>query len=150
MYIVTLLFSAVAAALLIAPVAFHRFLFRIRLKDELVAVANALSVIGLGVLGHPWSARSCSRVTGSPGVWSAEYAQQGRVWYSWAPGSFFPFGCAVGPTGSQTASSTTPTGADRGQPLFRRQVSGVELRKRRRTFERVDVRRGRQLFVFVV
>ena len=49
-YIVTLLFSAVAAALLIAPVAFHRFLFRIRLKDELVAVANALSVIGLGVL----------------------------------------------------------------------------------------------------
>jgi Family of unknown function (DUF6328) len=49
-YLATLLLSAVAAALLIAPVAVHRFLFRIRVKDELVAVTNALSVIGLAVL----------------------------------------------------------------------------------------------------
>jgi hypothetical protein len=49
-YLVTLLFSGVAAALLITPVAIHRFLFRIRLKDELVSITNALSVAGLAVL----------------------------------------------------------------------------------------------------
>jgi hypothetical protein len=49
-YVVTLLLSAMAAALLIAPVAVHRFLFRAGLKDELVAVSNALSVVGLIVL----------------------------------------------------------------------------------------------------
>jgi Family of unknown function (DUF6328) len=46
-YVTTLLLSAVAAALLIAPVAFHRLLFRRRQKRELVSAANRLALGGL-------------------------------------------------------------------------------------------------------
>ncbi len=50
LYIVTLLLSGLAAALLIAPVAMHRFLFGIYVKDKLVSVTNRLSFLGLAVL----------------------------------------------------------------------------------------------------
>jgi Family of unknown function (DUF6328) len=50
LYLVTLLLSGLAAALLIAPVAMHRFLFGIRVKDKLVSVTNRLSILGLAVL----------------------------------------------------------------------------------------------------
>jgi MFS family permease len=50
LYLVTLLLSGLAAALLIAPVAMHRFLFRIGVKDRLVSATNRLSVAGLAVL----------------------------------------------------------------------------------------------------
>ena len=50
LYLVTLLLSGLAAALLIAPVALHRFLFRMGVKDRLVSVTNRLSVAGLAVL----------------------------------------------------------------------------------------------------
>jgi hypothetical protein len=46
-YVATLLLAAVAAALLIAPVAFHRVLFRRRQKDDLVDAANRLALGGL-------------------------------------------------------------------------------------------------------
>ena len=49
-YVTTLVLSGLSVALLIAPVAMHRFLFRIRVKDELVAVTNGLAVGGLAVL----------------------------------------------------------------------------------------------------
>jgi cytochrome bd-type quinol oxidase subunit 2 len=49
-YLVTLVLSALATALLIAPVSVHRFLFRIRLKDELVQLTNAVAIAGLAVL----------------------------------------------------------------------------------------------------
>jgi hypothetical protein len=49
-YVVTLLFAAGAAGLLIAPVAFHRIVFRQRQKDDLVEAANRLSLGGLGML----------------------------------------------------------------------------------------------------
>ena len=49
-YVATLALSGLSAALLITPVAIHRFLFRIRVKDELVALTNALAVAGLAVL----------------------------------------------------------------------------------------------------
>jgi putative flippase GtrA len=49
-YVVTLLFAAGAAALLIAPVAFHRIVFRQRQKDELVDVANRLALGGMAML----------------------------------------------------------------------------------------------------
>jgi Family of unknown function (DUF6328) len=49
-YIVTLLLSAVAIAVLIAPVAFHRLVFRRRLKDDLVTIASRLMLIGITVL----------------------------------------------------------------------------------------------------
>ena len=50
LYLVTLLLSGLAAALLIAPVALHRFLFGIYVKDKLVSVTNRLSFLGLAVL----------------------------------------------------------------------------------------------------
>ena len=50
LYLVTLTLSGLAAALLIAPVAMHRFLFRIGVKDELVILSNRLAVAGLAVL----------------------------------------------------------------------------------------------------
>jgi hypothetical protein len=49
-YVVTLLFAAGAAALLIAPVAFHRLVFRRRQKDDLVDAANRLALGGLAML----------------------------------------------------------------------------------------------------
>ncbi len=49
-YVVTLLFAAGAAALLIAPVAFHRIVFRQRQKDDLVDASNRLALGGLGML----------------------------------------------------------------------------------------------------
>jgi len=49
-YVVTLLVAASAAALLIAPVAFHRIVFRRRQKDDLVDAANRLALGGLVLL----------------------------------------------------------------------------------------------------
>jgi hypothetical protein len=49
-YVVTLLFAAGAAALLIAPVAFHRLVFRRRQKDDLVDAANRFALGGLAML----------------------------------------------------------------------------------------------------
>lgn len=49
-YVATLLCGAAAAALLIAPVAFHRLVFRRKQKAELVHVANRLALGGLAVL----------------------------------------------------------------------------------------------------
>ena len=50
LYLVTLLLSGMAAALLIAPVEIHRFLFGIYVKDKLVSVTNRISFVGLAVL----------------------------------------------------------------------------------------------------
>lgn len=49
-YLATLLCSAAATALLIAPVSFHRIVFRMRLKGELVTVANRMAIGGLFLL----------------------------------------------------------------------------------------------------
>jgi hypothetical protein len=49
-YLATLMSSGAAAALFIAPVAVHRFLFRFRAKDEVVNVTNALALCGLATL----------------------------------------------------------------------------------------------------
>jgi hypothetical protein len=50
MYAVTLMLSAAAAALLIAPAAFHRVVYRRRLKLHLVQVASRLALSGLVLL----------------------------------------------------------------------------------------------------
>lgn len=50
LFITTVALAGLSTALLIAPVAMHRFLFRIRVKDELVALTNALAVAGLAIL----------------------------------------------------------------------------------------------------
>jgi hypothetical protein len=49
-YFATLLLTALSAALLIAPSAYHRLTFRYQQKHRLVFVSNRLTIIGLGVL----------------------------------------------------------------------------------------------------
>jgi hypothetical protein len=50
LYFGVLLSTAVATALLIAPSANHRLLFRMRDKENLVRISNRLTIAGLGVL----------------------------------------------------------------------------------------------------
>ncbi|MEO6502046.1 MAG: DUF6328 family protein [Jatrophihabitantaceae bacterium] len=45
-YVITLLFCTLSIALLVAPVAFHRLVFRQGLKDELVKITNKLAMAG--------------------------------------------------------------------------------------------------------
>src|SRR6201996_9500479 len=49
-YFITLLLTALSAALLIAPSAYHRITFRYQQKGRLVFIANRLSILGLGFL----------------------------------------------------------------------------------------------------
>jgi hypothetical protein len=49
-YFVSLLLTAISAALLISPTAFHRVVFRQHEKKYLVFLANRLSIAGLGFL----------------------------------------------------------------------------------------------------
>jgi hypothetical protein len=49
-YFATLLLTALSAALLIAPTAYHRLTFRYQQKHRLVFIANRLSIAGLGTL----------------------------------------------------------------------------------------------------
>jgi hypothetical protein len=50
LYLVVLLLTALASALLIAPTAYHRVLFRKGYKPEILAFANRAAMIGLAVL----------------------------------------------------------------------------------------------------
>src|SRR5215468_1775361 len=47
-YFATLLLTALSAALLIAPSAYHRLTFRYQQKHRLVFIANRLAIAGLG------------------------------------------------------------------------------------------------------
>ena len=49
-YFATLLLTAISAALLISPSAYHRMTFRMQQKDDLVFLANRLAIAGLGFL----------------------------------------------------------------------------------------------------
>jgi hypothetical protein len=49
-YLVTLMLSAVSAALLIAPVSYHRMVFRQQLKSQLVMTGHRYAVTGLVLL----------------------------------------------------------------------------------------------------
>lgn len=49
-YVLTLMLAAAATALLIAPAAFHRVIYRRRLKQHLVHAANRLALAGLVLL----------------------------------------------------------------------------------------------------
>jgi hypothetical protein len=49
-YLVTLVLSATSAALLIAPVSYHRTVFRQRLKSQLVSAGHRYAVVGLVLL----------------------------------------------------------------------------------------------------
>jgi hypothetical protein len=49
-YLATFLATTIAAALLIAPTAFHRINFRKQQKGQLVFIANRMAIAGLGFL----------------------------------------------------------------------------------------------------
>ena len=49
-YFLTLICTAISAALLISPTAYHRLTFHLQQKKELVYVSNRLSIAGLGFL----------------------------------------------------------------------------------------------------
>lgn len=49
-YFATLLCTAISAALLISPTAYHRLTFHLQQKKELVYLSNRLSIVGLSFL----------------------------------------------------------------------------------------------------
>lgn len=49
-YFATLIFTAISAALLIAPTSYHRITFRLQRKADLIRFANRLALIGLAFL----------------------------------------------------------------------------------------------------
>ena len=56
LYLATLVLAAVATALLLGPVAFHRLVFRRGQKESLVRTANVMAVAGLAAVGLAVSA----------------------------------------------------------------------------------------------
>jgi hypothetical protein len=51
LYLACLALSATATVLLIAPVAYHRLVFRRGMKEHLVRFANLLAIVGLAAVG---------------------------------------------------------------------------------------------------
>lgn len=51
LYTATLVLAAVATALLLGPVAYHRLVFRQRQKERLVRIANVMAICGLAAVG---------------------------------------------------------------------------------------------------
>jgi hypothetical protein len=51
LYLVSLVLSAVATALLLGPVAYHRIVFRRRQKEPLVRAASVMATLGLAAVG---------------------------------------------------------------------------------------------------
>jgi Family of unknown function (DUF6328) len=56
LYLASLLLAALATALLLGPVAYHRLVFRRGQKEELVLAANVMALLGLGFVGLAVSA----------------------------------------------------------------------------------------------
>jgi Family of unknown function (DUF6328) len=56
LYVATLVLAAIATALLLAPVAYHRLVFRRHRKEQLVKDANGLAIAGLAAVGLAVSA----------------------------------------------------------------------------------------------
>jgi ABC-type Fe3+ transport system permease subunit len=51
LYLASLVLSAVATALLLGPVAYHRLVFRRRQKESLVRAASVMAILGLATVG---------------------------------------------------------------------------------------------------
>jgi hypothetical protein len=56
LYLVCLILAAVATALLLGPVAYHRLVFRQGMKEKLVKTANVMAILGLIAVGLSISA----------------------------------------------------------------------------------------------
>ena len=51
LYLASLVLSAVATALLLGPVAYHRLVFRRRQKESLIRAASNMAILGLAAVG---------------------------------------------------------------------------------------------------
>ena len=51
LYLASLVLSAVATALLLGPVAYHRLVFRRRQKESLIRAASIMAILGLATVG---------------------------------------------------------------------------------------------------
>jgi hypothetical protein len=51
LYLTSVILAAVAATLLIGPVAYHRLVFRQGMKERVVRFANVLAILGLAAVG---------------------------------------------------------------------------------------------------
>src|ERR1700733_11081450 len=56
LYIASIVLAAVSTALLVAPVAYHRLVFRRHEKERLVRAANVMALLGLGAVALAISA----------------------------------------------------------------------------------------------
>ena len=56
LYLATLVLSALATALLLGPVAYHRLVFRRGMKEGLVRTASVMAICGLAIVGLAVSA----------------------------------------------------------------------------------------------
>jgi hypothetical protein len=56
LYLASLVLSAVATALLLGPVAYHRLVFRRHQKEPLIRAASVMATLGLGAVGLAISA----------------------------------------------------------------------------------------------
>jgi uncharacterized protein DUF6328 len=56
LYVASLLLAAISTALLLAPVAYHRLVFRQHQKEQLIKDANILAILGLAAVGLAISA----------------------------------------------------------------------------------------------
>jgi uncharacterized membrane protein YedE/YeeE len=56
LYVTALLLAALSTALLLGPVAYHRLVFRRRLKQNLIRAANVMAICGLAAVGLTVSA----------------------------------------------------------------------------------------------
>ena len=63
LYLACLILAAVATALLLGPVAYHRLVFRLGMKEKLIKTANVMAILGLITVGLSISA-SVLLVTG--------------------------------------------------------------------------------------
>ncbi len=86
-YVASLLLAALSTALLCAPVAFHRLVFRRHQKGRLLRVANVMALLGLGTVGLAVSAAvllvtsSVERGAPVPVIASATVVCFGGLWF---------------------------------------------------------------------
>ncbi|MDQ6839575.1 MAG: DUF6328 family protein [Actinomycetota bacterium] len=78
-YVATLLLAGLSTALMITPVAVHRFTFRERVKDELVAITNVLAIAGLVVLSLAMTGSVLLICDWVAGAWTAAVCTAGTV-----------------------------------------------------------------------
>jgi len=91
LYLASLVLSAVATALLLGPVAYHRVVFRRRQKEPLVRAASVMATLGLATVGLAISAAvllaSSTVATGLPAALITLFVvlMFGGLWFA------FPF-----------------------------------------------------------